>query len=412
MAGESDVTFFPTSATEFMDSHVGGSEAKIRRIFKQARKYAPAIIFIDEIDAIGKERTGSENTHHTELMLNALLTEMDGFHGADSNKPVFVLAATNKMVRGENGESASLDEALLRRFNNKIYVGLPKESEREQYILRMLANRNITTVSKETVHSIAEKTGEKSPADLQNVFEQAFNKVVRQSGTMTDDDLLAALKEYSSIPSDAERPSDRFDDVIGAEKAKEELQYFVKHLTEPKEFRMKGAEPPKGILLYGPPGTGKTMLARAMAGESDVTFFPTSATEFMDSHVGGSEAKIRRIFKQARKYAPAIIFIDEIDAIGKERTGSENTHHTELMLNALLTEMDGFHGADSNKPVFVLAATNKMVRGENGESASLDEALLRRFNNKIYVAPPKESEREQYILRMLARKNIDRKSVV
>ncbi len=406
MAGESDVTFLPTNATEFKGSHVGESEANIRRIFKQAKKYAPAIIFIDEIDAIGKKRTGSENTLGTESMLNALLTEMDGFHGADSNKPVFVLAATNAVEGWESGESASLDEALLRRFNNKIYVGLPKESEREQYILRMLANRNITTVSKETVHSIAEKTGEKSPADLQNVFEQAFNKVVRQSGTMTDDDLLAALKEYSSIPSDAERPSDRFDDVIGAEKAKEELQYFVKHLTEPKEFRMKGAEPPKGILLYGPPGTGKTMLARAMAGESDVTFFPTSATEFMDSHVGGSEAKIRRIFKQARKYAPAIIFIDEIDAIGKERTGSENTHHTELMLNALLTEMDGFHGADSNKPVFVLAATNKMVRGENGESASLDEALLRRFNNKIYVAPPKESEREQYILRMLARKNI------
>ena len=120
---------------------------------------------------------------------------MDGFHGADSNKPVFVLAATNKMVRGENGESASLDEALLRRFNNKIYVAPPKESEREQYILRMLARKNITTVSKEAAHSIAERTTGKSLAYLKNVFEDAFNNAIRQSKTMTDDDLLTALEE-------------------------------------------------------------------------------------------------------------------------------------------------------------------------------------------------------------------------
>ncbi len=209
-----------------------------------------------------------------------------------------------------------------------------------------------------------------------------------------------------SILSDAERPNIKFNDVIGAEKAKEELQYFVKYLTKPREFLKNGIRPPKGILLYGPPGTGKTMLARAMAGESDVTFLQTSATEFKNKFIGESEANIRRIFEKARKYAPAIIFIDEIDAIGKKRTGSGNTHETESMLNTLLTEMDGFRGADGNKPVFVLAATNYVVRGKGGETASLDDALLRRFDNKIYVDLPKERERERYILQMLAGRNI------
>lgn len=213
-------------------------------------------------------------------------------------------------------------------------------------------------------------------------------------------------EDKSSILSDAERPNIKFSDVIGAEKAKEELRYFVKYLQEPKKFLMNGGKPPKGILLYGDPGTGKTMLARAMAGESDVVFLQTSATEFKSQYIGESEASIRRIFAKAKKYAPAIIFIDEIDAIGKKRTGSENMHQTESMLNALLTEMDGFRGADSNRPVFVLAATNSKVRGESDGVGSLDDALLRRFDNKVYVNLPKESEREQYILKMLADKNI------
>lgn len=218
--------------------------------------------------------------------------------------------------------------------------------------------------------------------------------------------MAVEFEDKSSVLSDAERPNTKFSDVIGAEKAKDELQYFVKYLQEPGKFLMKGGKPPKGILLYGSPGTGKTMLARAMAGESNVTFLQTSATEFISSYHGESEANIRRIFARAKKYAPAIIFIDEIDAIGKKRTGSDNTHYEEIMLNALLTEMDGFLGADSNKPIFVLAATNFGVRGESDGIDSLDAALLRRFDNRIYVSLPKESEREKYILQMLAGKNI------
>ena len=207
------------------------------------------------------------------------------------------------------------------------------------------------------------------------------------------------VETRGSILSEAERPRTLFSDVIGAENAKEELKYFIGYLKNPRRFKLSGGKPPKGILLYGPPGTGKTMLARAMAGESDVSFFQTSASEFANKYVGESEANIRRLFAKAKKYAPAIIFIDEIDAIGKPRSGSDTNAHRESMLNALLTEMDGFK-QDPKKPIFVLAATNFGARGEGG-GVGLDEALLRRFDNKIYVDLPKQQERREYIDRKL-----------
>jgi ATP-dependent metalloprotease FtsH len=204
--------------------------------------------------------------------------------------------------------------------------------------------------------------------------------------------------------SEAQRPNVKFDDVIGAQNAKEELRYFINYLREPKKFLLGGNKPPQGVLLYGPPGTGKTMLAKAMAGESDVHFIQATASEFANKWVGESEANIRRLFRRARTYAPAIIFIDEIDAIGKERTGEDSNR--EAMLNTLLTEMQGFQGGDPNKPVFVLAATNFGVDGEGDGIGKLDEALVRRFDNRIKVDLPNEKERREYIKRQLDEKKV------
>jgi len=211
------------------------------------------------------------------------------------------------------------------------------------------------------------------------------------------------VESRGTLLAEEERPKVKFSDVIGAEKAKEELQYFVGYMKNPKKFLLSGGKPPKGVLLYGPPGTGKTMLAKAMAGESDITFIQTSATEFESKWVGESEANIRKVFAKAKRYAPAVIFIDEIDAIGKKRTGGDNAAHTEKMLNALLTEMDGF-ASDNKKPVFVLAATNYGVSDESDGIAALDPALLRRFDNKIYVDLPNKEERGIYIRRLLEKK--------
>ena len=202
----------------------------------------------------------------------------------------------------------------------------------------------------------------------------------------------------SLVLSDAEKPKVSFSDIIGAESAKSELRYFVEYLKHPRKFIVDGVKPPKGILLYGPPGTGKTMLARAMAGEAEATFLPANATDFMNKYIGEGENRIRTLFSVARRYAPSVIFIDEIDAIAKERTGES---HVETYLNALMTEMDGFH-FDVNRPVFVLAATNFPIDKAKAEGRGvIDPALLRRFDNKIEVDLPNQKEREAYLHRLL-----------
>ncbi|MCD7955895.1 MAG: AAA family ATPase [Lachnospiraceae bacterium] len=212
--------------------------------------------------------------------------------------------------------------------------------------------------------------------------------------------------EQGNMIAENERPTEKFADVIGAENAKDELMHFVSYLKDPKSFALNGEKPPKGILLYGPPGTGKTMLARAMAGESDVSFFPATASGFQRSLVGEGEKAIRDLFAMAKRYAPSIIFIDEIDAIGKERVGSTSTHYTEGLLNTLLTEMDGFE-TNVKKPVFVLAATNYDLDGtQSGKQSAIDPALLRRFDNRILVDLPKEEERKKYLTLCLEKKKI------
>ena len=203
----------------------------------------------------------------------------------------------------------------------------------------------------------------------------------------------------SFVMDGVNKPEIRFSDVIGAANAKEELNYFIYYLKNSENFVHNNLKPARGILLYGPPGTGKTMLAKAMAGEARATFFPANATDFMNKYVGEGEAKIRKVFSAARKYAPSVIFIDEIDAIAKERTGE---FHTETLLNTLLSEMDGFV-FDPLHPVFVLAATNYPLDKEKaGGKAVIDSALLRRFDNKIYVDLPNQEERKEYLNRKLA----------
>ena len=220
-------------------------------------------------------------------------------------------------------------------------------------------------------------------------------------------DVTIRLREFSlkraanaddadSILDDVEKPNIRFSDVIGAADAKEELIFFIDYLRNPKKFTAQGLKPPKGVLLYGPPGTGKTMLAKAMAGESDVAFIPAVASGFVTAWQGSGPESVRQLFQKARRYAPAIIFIDEIDAIGRKRSGGGNAHAEEMALNALLTEMDGFN-VDPKRPVFVLAATNFDVEEGQGGMGVIDPALARRFDRRILVDLPNEEEREQYL---------------
>ena len=209
--------------------------------------------------------------------------------------------------------------------------------------------------------------------------------------------------EAKSIVSSTSKPTARFADVIGAEDAKTELSYFVEYLKNPVAYMRRGVRAPKGVLLYGPPGTGKTLLAKAMAGESDVTFLAAEGNQFLKKYVGEGPEALHNLFRTARKFAPAIVFIDEIDAIAKDRSDGAGRSASDDVLTALLTEMDGFR-QDTTKPVFVLAATNYGV--DSRESKSLDPALLRRFDRRIYVDLPNKEERRQYILMQLEKNPI------
>ena len=203
-------------------------------------------------------------------------------------------------------------------------------------------------------------------------------------------------EDVGDLLEDVERSKLHFSDVIGAQEAREELSFFVEYLKHPRRFLSRGLKPPKGVLLYGPPGTGKTLLARAMAGEAQVAFIATEATSFVTRYQGSGPEAVRNLFRKARRYAPSIVFIDEIDAIGRQRGDGRGGHGEEMALNALLTEMDGFR-VDPRRPVFVLAATNFNMEGPN----SIDPALSRRFDRKILVELPDRDQRLEYLNRML-----------
>ncbi|MGD9368152.1 MAG: AAA family ATPase [Desulfobacteraceae bacterium] len=213
--------------------------------------------------------------------------------------------------------------------------------------------------------------------------------------------LLQSLdaQDVGEMVDTVERPNTGFDDVLGAAGAKQSLKFIVDWIRKPRHYQALGIRSPKGVLLAGPPGTGKTMLARAVAGESDCAFIEASASSFITIWQGSGPQNVRNLFDRARRYAPAVIFMDEIDAIGIKRSGGAGggARAQEETLNAVLTEMDGFH-AQSQAPVIVLAATNLPDR--------LDDALKRRFDRTIEVEKPDKAARQQYLEKALVqRKN-------
>ncbi len=223
----------------------------------------------------------------------------------------------------------------------------------------------------------------------------SFEKLQLKSAPMAGDSNMMARKGANSDIT--------FEKVIGCKKAKETLTEYCSALDDPRKLAVAGKKMPKGVLLYGPPGTGKTLLAKAMANECNASFFPVSATSFFGSLVGETEKNIRDLFKKARMYAPSIIFIDEVDAIARMRTGSVGSVHNEDALNTFLAEMDGFV-VDEKRPVFILAATNFELSGDSGRV--LDPAFVRRFDNRLLIPLPDTDDRYELLLLSLKKHGI------
>ncbi len=395
LAGEAGAAFYSVSGSEFVEMYVGVGAARVRELFAQARLHAPAIVFIDEIDAVGARRTGSgaatSNAEEQSQALNQLLAEIDGFSSTES---VMVVAATNR--------PDVLDPALLRpgRFDRAVGLSLPDEANRRN-ILAIHA-RSKALGGDVDLDAVAHKAVGMSGADLAGVMNEAALLSARErQPVISQATLLTALERLREAPERRRRLSMRdrrmgqtlldqdrvtFADVAGADAAVAELAEIREYLADPARFERLGARIPAGYLLTGPPGTGKTLLARAVAGEANAGFVSVAATEFVEVLVGEGAARVRDLFAEVRGLAPAILFIDEIDAVGGRRGASVNdspeSAHT---LNQLLIELDGFGPREG---VVVLAATNR--------PELLDPALTRqgRLDRLIDIDLPDQASRE------------------
>ena len=319
----------------------------------------------------------------------------------------------NLNVEDVDSEGSDFLYYICSRTDLPVYIAYNKNityTEEEMLSLKKIGARGTVNVSKkvdfeESIKEIFTRVHQQSSMNML----ASANKIVyyKTSQTIDEENGIANISLYDlkletavdsadkeSVMSALSRPDVKFDEVIGADGAKDELKFFVDFLKNPQAYKSKGLDVPKGVLFYGPPGTGKTLLAKAVAGESGVTFISAQGNQFMKKYSGEGEAAVRQLFLTARKYAPTIIFIDEVDAFAKERRGGDGNNQPERILTTFLAEMDGFN-TNPKKPVFVLAATNFEI--EPGGDRSIDPAFVRRFDRSIYVDLPDKKARIRFI---------------
>ncbi len=394
VANESDANFYAINGPEIMSKFYGESEARMRKMFEDAEKNAPSILFIDEIDAIAPKR--SEVTGEVERRVVAqLLASMDGLKGRGN---VIVIGATNR--------PDAIDPALRRpgRFDREVEIGIPDRDGRFEIL--QIHTRGMPLAEDVELKQIKDITHGYTGADLEALCREAAMKALRRylpqidledkriphevldKMEVTNQDILDAFREVTPTAMREvyiEAPNVPWDEVGGLEEVKQSLKEAVEWpLKNPEMFKRLGITPPKGILLYGPPGCGKTLLARAVATESEANFISIRGPEVFSKWVGESEKAIREIFRKARMAAPSIIFFDEFDALVPSRGAGGDSRVTERVISQLLTEIDGLLTLQN---VLVIAATNR--------PDLIDPAVLRpgRFDRRVYVPAPTEEAR-------------------
>jgi transitional endoplasmic reticulum ATPase len=397
VANESEANFHSINGPEIMSKFYGESEARLREIFQQAQQNSPSIIFVDELDAIAPKR--EEVTGEVERRVVAqLLALMDGLSGRGN---VIVIGATNR--------PSALDPALRRpgRFDREIEIGVPDKQGR--YEVLQIHTRGMPLAEDVDLKKLAELSHGYTGADLAalgretamkalrrylpqiNLEEERIPPNVLEKMEVKMDDFINAYKEVTPTAMREvyiEVSTVNWADVGGLEDVKQHLKEAVEWpLKNPEIFSKLGIKPPKGILLYGPPGCGKTMLARAVATESEANFISIKGPEVFSKWVGESEKAIREVFRKARMAAPAVIFLDEMDSLAPRRgLGFSDSGVSERVISQLLTEMDGIV---TLQDIVVIAATNR--------PDMVDSAVLRpgRFDRLIYVPEPDEKSRLQ-----------------
>ncbi|MFH1613733.1 MAG: CDC48 family AAA ATPase [Planctomycetota bacterium] len=399
VANETDAYFVSITGPEIMGKFYGESEARLRSVFEDAQKHAPAIIFIDEIDAIAPKREDMGSEKQVERRVVAqLLALLDGL---ESRGHVIVIGATNI--------PNTIDPALRRpgRFDREISIPIPDKNGRLEII--EIHTRGMPLAKDVDVEKLAGITHGFVGADLEALAREAAMSALRKilpkidfelsdipyetllKLEITMDNFLEALKEIepSAIREVfVEVPDVKWTDIGGLDNVKQELKEAIEWpLKYPDVFKKAGTNPSKGILLYGKPGTGKTLLAKAVANESGVNFISIKGPQLISRYVGESERGVRETFRKAKHAAPTILFLDEIDSLVPKRgSSSTDSHVTERVISQFLTEMDGI---EELKGVVVLAATNRLDL--------VDPAILRsgRFDLLFELPVPDEKTREE-----------------
>ncbi|MEK6988520.1 MAG: CDC48 family AAA ATPase [Candidatus Thermoplasmatota archaeon] len=393
VANEAGANFYSIQGPEIMSKYYGQSEERLREKFEEAQKNAPSILFIDELDSIAPKR--EEVTGEVERRVVAqLLTLMDGLSGRGQ---VIVIGATNR--------DEAIDPALRRpgRFDREIEIGVPDRVGRKEVLQIHARGMPIEGTEEDRdrlLSELADVTHGFVGADLAALAREAAMKTLHRY--LPDIDLekpipAETLEKMRVLPEDfkdalrevepsamrevlVEIPKISWGDVGGLGDIKMKLREAVEMpLKDPDAFKRMGIKPPRGILLYGPPGSGKTLLAKAVANESEANFISIKGPEVMSKWVGESEKAVRMIFKKAKQVAPCIVFLDELDAIAHRRGFDNDSGVSERVVNQLLTSMDGLETLEG---VVVIGATNR--------PDMVDPALLRtgRFDRILLVPAP------------------------
>ena len=397
VANEIDAHFQTISGPEIMSKYYGESEEQLREVFEDAEENSPAIVFIDELDAIAPKREEAGGDVERRVVAQ-LLSLMDGL---EDRGRITVIGATNRVD--------AVDPALRRpgRFDREIEIGVPDTAGREEIL--QIHTRGMPLDEDVDLDQYADHTHGFVGADLESLAKEAAMGALRRvrpeldldedeiaadvldAIAVTDDDFREALRgiEPSAMREVfVDTPDVSWDDVGGLDDAKARLQETIQWPMEHSDaYDRVGLDPSTGVLLHGPPGTGKTLLAKAVANEADANFISIKGPELFNKYVGESEKGVREVFSKARENAPAVVFFDEIDAIAAERgSGAGDNNVGERVVSQLLTELDGLEELED---VVVIATTNR--------PELIDDALLRpgRLDRHIEVVDPDEAARRE-----------------
>jgi len=408
VANESGASFYAIRGPEIMGRYYGQSEERLRKIFEDAEKNAPSIIFLDEIDSIAPHRDSAYGEVERRIVAQ-LLTLMDGMGGRGD---VVVIGATNR--------EDAIDPALRRpgRFDREIEIGVPNMSGRKSIL--EVHTRDMPLSSDVRIEELAAMTQGFVGADLESLARESAMKCLSKHISKLDLDkpvpqsalekMKVGMDDFADALADIEPsgmrevfveiPKVGWKDIGGLEHIKKEIEEVFIPTEGQKSYERLGIQPGKALLLYGPPGTGKTLIAKAVANESGANFISISGPEIASKWMGESEQAIRKIFKKAKQMAPCIVFFDEIDSIAPIR-GDGDSQAWERVVAQLLTSIDGI---ESMNRVTIMAATNR--------PDMIDPALLRpgRMDSMILVGKP-DLEARKSILKVhtgkMPLKNVD-----